>query len=400
MQMNLMRQTAESSAASPPLPLGAGRVAFIDNVRWAMIVLVLSMHAAVTYSPLGSWYYREHPTIGPASQLAFATWQAVLQGFFMALLFFVAGVFAYRSCETKGSATFFRGRLARLGLPTLLFVVAVGPLTDQIVTRSWPSSRSLLGGMEHYVLGGGFLSATGPMWFCVALLGFSAGYAVLRGLTGRDRAPSSPVGPVTARGVAMVAAGIAATTFLVRLAFPIGSAVLNLQLCFFPSYVTMFALGIAGGRAGWLRTTSDEFCLRAGGLCVGVAMLAWLPLLVFGGALASDGAAAFSGGWTWQSAAMSGWEALICVGMSLLVLAGFRRWLSGQGRLTSFLSDNAFAVYVLHPPVLVGLAVLAAPLALPALVKALLLWIASAALCFGLVAPACRRLPGLRGVLQ
>src|SRR4030095_14518210 len=33
------------------------RLAFIDNIRWTMILLGLSMHAADTYSPLGSWYY-------------------------------------------------------------------------------------------------------------------------------------------------------------------------------------------------------------------------------------------------------------------------------------------------------------------------------------------------------
>ena len=32
------------------------RLAFIDNIRWLMIILVLSMHSADTYSPFGNWY--------------------------------------------------------------------------------------------------------------------------------------------------------------------------------------------------------------------------------------------------------------------------------------------------------------------------------------------------------
>ena len=41
----------------PPAPAKARslRLPFIDNLRWTMIILVVSMHAAVTYSHLGSW---------------------------------------------------------------------------------------------------------------------------------------------------------------------------------------------------------------------------------------------------------------------------------------------------------------------------------------------------------
>ena len=39
------------------------RLAFVDNVRWVMILLVLYMHAAVTYSPFGGWYYRERTVV-------------------------------------------------------------------------------------------------------------------------------------------------------------------------------------------------------------------------------------------------------------------------------------------------------------------------------------------------
>ena len=35
------------------------RLLFIDNVRWSIIILVLSMHASDTYSPFGNWYYTD-----------------------------------------------------------------------------------------------------------------------------------------------------------------------------------------------------------------------------------------------------------------------------------------------------------------------------------------------------
>ena len=50
----------------------ASRLLFIDNIRWTMIVLVLSMHACDTYSPFGNWYYvdRQQAGLGTARPTA------------------------------------------------------------------------------------------------------------------------------------------------------------------------------------------------------------------------------------------------------------------------------------------------------------------------------------------
>src|SRR4030095_13019086 len=90
------------------------RLAFIDNIRWTMILLVLSMHAADTYSPFGSWYYTDRGESGFATVLAFGLYQTFLQAFFMALLFFIAGYFAAPAFDRKGPARFNRDRLLRL----------------------------------------------------------------------------------------------------------------------------------------------------------------------------------------------------------------------------------------------------------------------------------------------
>jgi DNA-binding beta-propeller fold protein YncE len=45
---------------------------FIDNLRSTMIILVISMHAADTYSPLGNWYYVDRPDLELPSLLTFA----------------------------------------------------------------------------------------------------------------------------------------------------------------------------------------------------------------------------------------------------------------------------------------------------------------------------------------
>jgi hypothetical protein len=127
-------------------------------------------------------------------------------------------------------------------------------------------------------------------------------------------------------------------------------------------------------------------------------MLMWLPLLVLGGALEGQ-IAALAGGPTWQSAGMSLWEALICVGMSFGVLSGFRAWFANQGRFTRFMSNNAFAVYVVHAPILVALGLALAPLALAPIAKFAVLWALGAAVSFGVAAPIARRLPLIGRIL-
>src|SRR6202030_514984 len=97
---------------------GPARLLFIDNIRWSMIILVLSMHACDTYSPFGNWYYVDRTPSGLATKLFFGIYQSFLQAFFMAALFFIAGYFSAAAFDRKGLAGFVRDRCLRLGVAT------------------------------------------------------------------------------------------------------------------------------------------------------------------------------------------------------------------------------------------------------------------------------------------
>jgi len=145
------------------------RLAFIDNIRWTMILLVLSMHASDTYSPFGSWYYTDRSEMEFGTILFFAIYQTFLQAFFMALLFFIAGYFAAPAFDRKGLARFSRDRFLRLALPTLLYMLVVGPLTQYFLSKTWGSGGFAYQWLIH-LRDGEWLSETGPMWFCAFLL--------------------------------------------------------------------------------------------------------------------------------------------------------------------------------------------------------------------------------------
>lgn len=375
------------------------RLAFIDNIRWTMIILVLSMHASDTYSPFGSWYYTDRGESGFGTILTFALYQTFLQAFFMALLFFIAGYFSAPAFDRKGPLRFSRDRFIRLGIPTLLYMLLIGPLTQYFLSRTWGSGGFGYQWLVH-LRDGEWLSETGPMWFCAALLAFSLVYALVRGArpaVDQGGGPDWPDRPDNLMILAFIAA-MAVSTFLVRVVVPEPVSVLNMHPGDFPQYVLMFAAGITTHRRGWLKRLPQRLAAR---WALGTLVLS-LPLLVLlivaGGAL-DHGTAQYDGGFNLLSAGKCLWESLVCVGMAFALLALYRRYFDRQGRWAKFLSDNAFAVYLFHPPVIIALALLLHAFAAPALVKAAVLTACAAVVTFALSAVVFRRLPVLSRIL-
>jgi glucans biosynthesis protein C len=347
----------------------ATRLLFIDNIRWSMIILVLSMHAVDTYSPFGNWYYVDRPKSGVGTAIAFGVYQSFLQAFFMAVLFFVAGYFSAAAYDRKGFSKFVRDRTLRLGVPTLLYMLVIGPLTQYFLSWTWGT-----GGFPHqwllHLKDGEWLSETGPMWFCAALLMFSILYGLIRRAGWTE--PRIELSADRWGGVAVFTAAMAASTFLVRIGLSEGASVLNMHPGDFPQYVLMYAAGAFGYRGNWLAGLPDRTCIWWASVALSLSVPLFAALILFGGGLQGD-TASYSGGFNPVSAGKSLWEALVCVGMGFLLLAVYRRHFDTQGRLARWLSDNAFGVYLIHPPILIGSAILLHSLGLNAIAKALLL---------------------------
>ncbi|HET6255955.1 MAG TPA: acyltransferase family protein [Puia sp.] len=366
-----------------PARPAAVRLIFIDNLRWVMIMFVLSMHAAVTYSGQGGWYYKEQAPIGKPELFIFVTYQAFLQSFFMGLLFFVAGYFVPGAYDKKGPVRFIRDRAFRLGLPTLLYILIIGPVTEYVANGNWE--------------GGPKLAGNGPLWFCAALLVFCLGYALFRVLSRRKAAgqPRPFPGAVKVTGLILL---IATASFFVRIPWPNGTSFYNMQFCYFSQYILFFIAGTLAYRQSWLTTMTKATGVWWGRVGRWGGLIVWFAVLILGGALTGQ-KAAFSGGWTGQSAGLCFWEALTGVGLSIGCLALFRERFNRQGRWAKFFSDNAFAVYVFHPPILIAITLGMAGLHWPPLVKFVVAAALSIAASFTLCASVFRRIPGLKKIL-
>jgi glucans biosynthesis protein C len=370
------------------------RLAYIDNIRWTMIILVLSMHASDTYSPFGNWYFTDRGEAGTGTILTFGIYQSFLQAFFMALLFFISGYFAAPSLDRKGGARFAKDRFIRLGLPTLLYMLVIGPLTQYFLSHTWGTGGFVYQWFVH-LFDGEWLSNSGPMWFCAALLIFSLAYAWLPPGVHANRA-SEPRLPGNAAIITFILL-MAGTTFLTRIVLPEGRSILNMHPGDFPQYILMFAAGVAAYRGQWLNQVPVRFARRWCIVALGSSMPLLAALLIMRYVLHSN--VDSEGGFSVASAIRPLWEAFVCVGMSFGLIALYRAFFDRQGRAARFLSDNAFAVYLFHPPVLIALAVALRSLTAPPLVKAAILTVAAAIATYAVSAVVFRRIPLLRRIL-
>ncbi len=386
-----------SSAQVQRTPDPKARLAWVDQLRTLAIVLVVNMHACVTYSHVGSWYVKDGPDLFLLDRLVFIFWQGHLQSFFMGILFLVAGYFAHGSVQRRGASGFVRERLFRLGLPTLLYMVALNPLIVLVLNPSGEAFGPLPAVYGRYLAQGRFLGGSGPMWFAAALLVFSSFLAAWRLIRpAQAAAAGAPPRPasVLAWGLALVA-----STFLTRIVEPVGSSVLNMQLCYFPQYVLAFCAGVAAARGGWLQPLARSALARRSGWAALVLGPVALSAVLFGsGALKGSGAGALLGGWHLASLAFCGWEQMAGLGLGLGALAFCSGKLDITTPLSSWLSRRSFGVYLLHPPVLVALTIAMRPLDIDAFFKVSLLTGAGLTVSF-LLSDLAGRVPGLSAIL-
>ena len=101
---------------------------------------------------------------------------------------------------------------------------------------------------------------------------------------------------------------------------------------------------------------------------------------------------------TWQSAVYALWDSIFAVGMVLAVIPLFRRFFSGQGKFGRFLSQQSYAVYIIHIPIIVFLAIALRGIEPGAFLKFGMMAVIVVSTCF-VVAYVIRKIPGMSRIL-
>ncbi len=352
-----MAQTSLQAAEKSQEKAAAGgttRLFFLDHLRAALVILVVLHHVAIVYGEGVSFWYVDPPKGESLGGFILVLFVFFNQAWFMGALFLLAGYFTPGSYDRKGPGSYLKGRLIRLGIPLILWIFVLNPISNiglylgPVYWISDPLTWQGLWQMYPEFIG------LGVAWFLALLLIFSFGYAAWRWLT-RNR-PSSAAdesSPPTYLGIGIFILGLALATYLVRIIIPIGREVLDFPtIAYLPQYLSLFVVGTVAYRRDWFRTIPDRMG-KVGFVIAVVATLVLFPIPILG---MLGGSMRFLGNGSWPSAVYALWDSAFAVGMCLASITFFRRFFNEKSRLGSFLAQQSYAVYVIHSPIIVFLA--------------------------------------------
>jgi len=178
---------ASTPRATPAAAPDAQYNVSIGYLRAFITVLVVAHHMALAYNP-----YAPPPpanlVIQPRWWMAFpvsdsAHWSgfALLVGFndvfFMSLMFFLSGLFVWKSLQRKGAGAFVRDRAVRLGIPFVVAAALVAPLAYFPAYLTTPAHTGVSGFWQQWRALG--VWPAGPAWFIWVLLAFDCVAAAL-----------------------------------------------------------------------------------------------------------------------------------------------------------------------------------------------------------------------------
>ena len=396
-------------AATQPAQAAHYNVA-IGYLRAFVTVLVVAHHAALAYfhyAPPPMPFtaeprlWRAFPVVDAVRWPGFSFFVGLNDVFFMALMFFLSGLFVWNSLRRKGAVSFLRDRAIRLGLPFLAAAALVAPIAYYpAYLVATPSS-----GVTGYVRA--WLSfpdwPAGPAWFIWLLLAFdcvAAGWYALSPKFGEWLAKLTSGASRRPTAFFMLLVAVSATVYIpMSLAFTsmawaaLGPFTFQTSRLF--HYFVYFIAGIGVGALGSERglLAPDGKLARRWWLWLIRATLAFGVVgVIVAAAMASPARATlwtFIGGFAF---------ALSCAASSFACLALFVRFAKKPRKMLDSLRDNAYGIYLVHYAFVAWVQYSLLPASMPGLAKGVTAFLCALALSWGFVA-ALRRLPAVARVI-
>lgn len=402
--------TSPSTSPSPTPSLAARREVWVDSLRVILIAGVLVLHTATGYVlDFAGWYYDDEvQASGMVSKVL--TGPALLGGLFWLGPFFVlAGWFSARSLAGRGPGGFARARLVRLGVPLLVFVLLLNPLTDYL-----GNVFDERGSFAFYLR----QTEVGALWFVAALLVFSLGYAALRRWHGpadaSGRLPDGAAHPWLRLVLAAMVA-IAVTSWLVWLRWPLTEeAVLNLKFSEWPQGAVLFALGVHAAETGWVDRPPSLHQVRALGWTALAGAIGFVALVAVG--VSSDSQDDLGPATDWPVISAAVLDGIVAVSFTVWFLVWFRtramararagdRARAGAGSadprwqaLIARAGRASYATYVVHPLVITLIMLALSSVPLGPWIKVVIVSLLAVPACFA-AGDALTRAPGLSRIL-
>lgn len=400
----LEAQKPSGPAASKAVAAPAYNVS-IGYLRAFLTLLVVAHHAALAYHP----YAPEPPhtlTAVPRLWQAFPVVDSQRSGFFallvgfndiffMALMFFISGLFVWRGLERKGAIIFLRDRAVRLGLPFLAAAAVVAPLAYYPTYIQSGAGGGLLGYWQQWRALGNW--PAGPAWFVWVLLAFdgiAAGLFLLLpnwgDVLGRITSATQQRPLVffllllVLSGAVYVPLAVAVTPFFWSSWGPF-----TFQTSRGLHYLVYFLLGIGVGAYGLERglLASDGKLARRWWLWCAASLVAFAVATGVG----LSAMTVHVGSRGWEIAGDSAF-ALSCAASSFAFMALFMRFAKERNRLLDSLTENAYGIYLVHYAFVSWLQLALLKTQLPGIAKGTLVFTGAVLLSWG-TAALLRRIP-------
>ncbi|WP_298035378.1 acyltransferase [uncultured Dysosmobacter sp.] len=295
---------------------------YLDNIRWATVLLVLAYHVCYLFNGVGVF----GAVPGAKNIPLFDYFACAVYPWFMVLLFVIAGISARYALRGQTGKTFLKKRAVKLLVPSTL-----GPFVFHWVT-----------GYLNIKMGGGLdaipaallypisvVSGFGPLWFIQMLFLFSCLLVLLRKIDKADRI--------------WTLCGKVNLPVILLLFVPIfaGAQVLNMPV------LTTYRFGIyfVSFLIGYYIFSHDEAQEITGRIHLPMLFLAALGAVVY---MAIYGGTDFTSPVCLQSL-MTNLYLWIVV---LAILGCGKRYFDWETAFTRYMTKSSFGIYILHYPIL------------------------------------------------
>ena len=385
--------TAEVHAA----PKAKTRNASLDRTRTFLTLVVLLHHAVIPYTYFGH--------TDPTSFFGFDMIVLATDSFFMAMFFFLSGLFVWPGIARKGPQNYLSDRLIRLGVPFAICALTIIPIAYYAISLRQHPEIGFASFWWKTVTVGPWPS--GPIWFLWVLFGFDLVACLLFRLS---RNLLDPINRLSLQGhdqpaqfFAVMFAVTAALYIPGRMYFGPGSwfefgpfSVQHGRVLLYATYF-FFGAGIgaqyfdrgllaADGRLttntwGWVILALVPYCLMWGLIYIKREILGnpvWLP--------------------HWYEAIYGFCFAAFSVAILFLILAYFLRFKQSGWSLLDPMQPDAFGMFLVHYPIVLWLQYWLFDYDLPAIVKAAIAFVLTVVLSWTLTM-ALRKIPGANRVL-
>jgi hypothetical protein len=325
--------------------------------------------------------------------------------FFMAMFFFLSGLFVWPGLARKGPLEYLRDRLIRLGLPFAICAFTIIPIAYYAIELRQTPDQSFAAFWWNTITLGPWPS--GPIWFLWVLLAFDVIASLLHQVSPRLLDPINRLSLLGyERPAAFFAVMLAVTAALYipgRVHYGPGSwfefGPFSVQHGRVLLYATYFFFGagigaanLAGGLLsaegrlaksswGWMVTALIPYCL--------MWVLIYIKREILGNPVRLP---------DWYEATYGLFFATFSVAIMFTILAYFLRFMQSGRSILDPMQADAYGMFLLHYPIALWLQYWLFDFDIPAIAKALVVFLLTVILSWAATA-ALRKLPGANHVL-